>query len=212
MDGLLADTEPLWHEVECAVYAEVGLHITAEECMQTMGMRVDEAVGYWYAKARWEGVTPQAVTERIVERMVEAIAARSEPMPGAVELLARLRARAWPLALASSSMYAVIDAVVNRCGFADSFDVIHSAEDEEYGKPHPAIYLTAAAKLGVGPAECLALEDSVNGMVAAKAAKMRCVVVPMPDARRDQQWGLADAVLPSLEHLDDALLDLLAGG
>jgi sugar-phosphatase len=211
MDGLLADTEPLWHEVECAAYAEVGLDITPEECMQTMGMRVDEAVEYWFAKAPWDG-SPAEVVGRIVGRMVEAIAARTQPMPGAVDLLQRLRARDWPLALASSSPYAIIDAVVTRCGFADAFDVIHSAEDEENGKPHPAIYLTTAAKLGVAPTACLALEDSVNGMVAAKAARMTCVAVPMPGARDDPRWGLADVVLSSLVDLDGPTLETLAAG
>jgi len=211
MDGLLADTEPLWHEVECATYAEVGLHITAEECMQTMGMRVDEAVAYWYAKAPWEG-TADDVVAAIVGRMIEAITARTEPMPGAVDLLARLKALGWRTALASSSPFAIIDAVVRRCGFGEAFEVIHSAEAELNGKPHPAIYLTTAAKLGVAPDKCLALEDSVNGMVAAKAARMKCVVVPMPAARDDPRWGLADLMLPSLADLDVGALERLSAG
>jgi sugar-phosphatase len=212
MDGLLADTEPLWHEVECAAYAEVGLAMTAEECMQTMGLRVDEAVGYWYARAPWPDVTPDELCTRIVERMVAEIATRTAPMSGAVELIARMRARGWRIAVASSSPYAIIDAVVARCDLGAAFDVVHSAQDEAQGKPHPAIYLTAAAKLGVVPTECLALEDSVNGMVASKAARMRCVAVPMPAARHEPQWGLADLVIDSLVALDDAALDRLAVG
>ncbi len=211
MDGLLADTEPLWQEVECAAYADVGLAMTPEECRQTMGMRVDEAVAYWFARAPWRGPTPDEFCAAVVEAMVAAVAARTAPMPGAVELLARLRHQGWRLALASSSPYAIIDAVVRRCRWSDVFDVIHSAEDEDNGKPHPAIYLTAAAKLGADPTRCLALEDSVNGMVAAKAARMRCIVVPMPDARDDPRWGMADAVVTSLADVDDALLAVLAG-
>nr|MBA3655038.1 hexitol phosphatase HxpB [Actinomycetota bacterium] len=210
MDGLLADTEPLWHEVECAAYAEVGLHVTAQECMQTMGMRVDEAVGYWFARSPWAGVTPAVLSVRIVDRMVDAISTRTEPMPGAIDLIARVRARGWSVALASSSPYAIIDAVVTRCGFLDAFEVIHSAQDEDYGKPHPAIYLTAAAKLGVAPTACVALEDSVNGMVAAKAARMGCIAVPMPEARSDPRWALADVVVESLADVDDACLDALS--
>jgi len=99
--------------------------------------------------------------------------------------------------------------VVTRCELADAFDVIHSAEDEDNGKPHPAIYLTTAAKLGVAPTTCLAFEDSVNGMVAAKAARMRCVAAPMPSARRDPEWGLADRVVGSLAEVDAAMLDSL---
>jgi sugar-phosphatase len=212
MDGLLADTEPLWHEVECAAYGEVGLVMTAAECMQTMGLRVDEAVAYWYARAPWPDVTPDALCARIVERMVAEITSRTAPMPGAVDLLERLQARGCRIALASSSPYAIIDAVITRCDLAHMFEVVHSAEDEEFGKPHPAIYLTAARKLGVAPAACVALEDSVNGMVAAKAARMRCIAVPMPGAGGDPRWGLADVVVDSLERVDDTLLLALDGG
>jgi sugar-phosphatase len=212
MDGLLADTEPLWHEVECAAYAAVGLNITAEECMQTMGMRVDEAVGYWYARAPWSGASPADVTRGIVADMVAAIRLRTAPMTGATDLVRRLRARGWGLALASSSPYAIIEAVLDTCGFTESFDVVHSAQDEDFGKPHPAIYLTTAGKLGVTPQSCLALEDSANGLVAAKAARMRCVVVPMPGARQDPRWGLADLVVDSLEGVDDAAIEALAAG
>jgi sugar-phosphatase len=212
MDGLLADTEPLWHEVECAIYATVGLNITAEECMQTMGMRVDEAVNYWFERAPWPGETPAELTVRIVTAMVAAIRERTAPMPGATDLIARLRTAGWSLAIASSSPYAIIEAVVDRCGFADVFDVIHSAQDEDSGKPHPAIYLTAAAKLGVAPQDCLALEDSANGLIAAKAARMTCVVVPMPDARHDPRWGMADLVVDSLADVDAAALAGLQAG
>ena len=212
MDGLLADTEPLWHEVECAVYASVGLPMTAEECMQTMGMRVDEAVRYWYERAPWPSESPEAVVARIVDEMVIAIGKRTSPMPGAVDLIARVRDRGWPVALASSSPYAIIDAVVARCGFEGSFDVIHSAQDEEFGKPHPAIYLTAAAKLGVAPDTCVALEDSANGLIAAKAARMACVVVPMPAARHDARWGMADLVVDSLADVDEPALIALGAG
>lgn len=212
MDGLLADTEPLWHEIEVAAYAEVGLAMTPEECMQTMGLRVDEAVAYWYGRAPWPGPTPAELCATIVERMVAAIALRAGPMAGAVDLIDRLHRRGWRVALASSSPYAIIDAVLARCDLASAFEVVHSAQDEDSGKPHPAIYLTTAAKLGVAPAACLAFEDSVNGMVSAKAARMRCVAVPMPAALENPAWGLADRVVTSLTEVDDAVLDSLGEG
>jgi len=212
MDGLLADTEPLWHEVECAAYAEVGLAITAEECMLTMGLRVDEAVAFWYARTPSMTGSPEELCGRIVERMVAAIATRTAPMPGALELIDRMQARGWGLALASSSPYAIIDAVLTRCGLRAAFSVVHSAQDEERGKPDPAIYLTAAAKLGVAPTACVALEDSVNGMVSAKAARMQVIAVPMPAHRAEPAWGLADVVVDSLVDVDDGVLERLAGG
>ena len=206
MDGLLVDTEPLWHEIECAAYAEVGLPMTAEQCMQTLGLRVDEAVAYWFAKAPWEGLSPEELCAVIVARMVAAIDERSEPMPGAVDLIARLADRGCRLALASSSPYVIIDAVLRRCRLDTAFEVVHSAEDEDSGKPHPAIFLTTAGKLGVAPTACVALEDSLNGLIAAKAARMRCIVVPAAHALADPRWALADAVVASLADVDDAML------
>jgi len=83
-----------------------------------------------------------------------------------------------PVALASSSPYAVIEAALDRLGLTEAFRCVYSAEEEPYGKPHPGVYLTAARKLGVAPEACCAIEDSPNGVLAAKAAKMTCVAVP----------------------------------
>jgi sugar-phosphatase len=76
--------------------------------------------------------------------------------------------------------------------------VLQSAEHEPYGKPHPGVYIAAARALGVSPGDCLAIEDSANGLLAAKAARMRCIVVPEPAVRHDRRFCIADAVLDSL--------------
>ena len=106
------------------------------------------------------------------------------------------------VALASSSAYRVIRAVVERLGLADAFDLIYSAEEEEYGKPHPGVYLTTAHRLGVAPTRCLAVEDSLNGVLAAKAARMKCVAIPEAEARHDPRFAIADTVLDSLNGFD----------
>jgi sugar-phosphatase len=74
------------------------------------------------------------------------------------------------------------------------------------GKPHPGVYLSTAATLGVDPTACLAVEDSFNGAIAAKAARMRVVAVPEPAALRSPRWGFCDALVPSLTEFDEALL------
>ena len=86
--------------------------------------------------------------------------------------------------------------------------VIYSAEFESHGKPHPGVFLAAADYLRVDPLQCLVLEDSVNGMIAAKAARMACVVVPAKDEMDRPEWGLADGVLPSLEGLMELVENL----
>jgi sugar-phosphatase len=110
------------------------------------------------------------------------------------------------LAVASSSPPRLIEASLARLGLRDHFTEIVSAESEPYGKPHPAVFLTTAARLGVAPTECLVFEDSLNGLVAAKAARMICVAVP---ERVDPRFAFADLVLPSLEAFDDDALATL---
>ena len=96
-------------------------------------------------------------------------------------------------------------AVVEKLGLGGAFDFIHSAEEEEYGKPHPAVYLTTARMLGVAPTECLAIEDSLNGVIAAKSARMKCVAIPSPESRVDSRFTIADATLDSLTEINTEL-------
>jgi len=104
--------------------------------------------------------------------------------------------------LASSSQFVLIDAVLDHFYLRDYFQIVHSAESEPYGKPHPGVYLTTASLLGKRARECLAVEDSMNGLVAAKAAMMRCLMVPDVALREDPRLSLADLVVESLEKLD----------
>jgi sugar-phosphatase len=102
-------------------------------------------------------------------------------------------------------------AALHRLGIVDDVTTWHSAEFEPYGKPHPAVYLTTAAKLGVDPVDCLAVEDSFNGAIAAKAARMRVVVIPEAPHRDSPRWGFCDARLDSLDGVDADLLTRLGG-
>jgi len=119
-----------------------------------------------------------------------------------------IAARGLPLGLASSSPARLIDAALAGLGLdRGQFAAVVSAEREAYGKPHPAVYLRAASALGVEPTRCLALEDSLNGALAAKAARMRCIAVPEVFEGCARGFAIADALLPSLERIDDALFD-----
>ena len=82
------------------------------------------------------------------------------------------------------------------------FEKIYSAQEEEYGKPHPAVYISAAKRLNVAPVECLAIEDSFNGVLAAKAAKMKCIAIPYEGVRHDRRFAIADVSLDSLMQID----------
>lgn len=209
MDGVLVDSEPLWRAAEIEVFAGVGLHLSEQDCAATMGKRIDEVVAYWYARHPWQGPSLAQVQKRIVEAVIARVQSDGRPLPGALEALKRLRAWGLRLGLASSSQHAVIAAVLKRLGLTQAFEVVVSAEDAVAGKPHPEVYLRAAAALGVEPGACVAIEDSPKGVAAAKAAGMACVAVARPPVS-PAELGAADAVIGSLDELNAGLLDALA--
>lgn len=206
MDGVLIDSEPLWRDAEVAVLTTVGVPIDDEAAKATTGLRFDEVVGQWYARHPWPGPTQAEIGGRIVAGLVRLVHERGTAMPGALAAVDTLAAAGYPLAIASSSPSEVIAAIVGRLGIGDRFAVLQSAEHEPYGKPHPAVYIEAARRLGVAPTRCLAIEDSPNGVIAAKAARMRCVAVPDPHLRADRRFLAADAALPSLTDLSVEVL------
>lgn len=201
MDGLLIDSEPIWQEAEKLVFGTVGFSLTSEEMRQTMGLKVSEVVEHWYAVRPWSGVSKEYVTSDIVDAVISIIKKRGIAMPGVQHAIGVCRQTGLPLAIASSSFYRIIDTVVDKLGIRSAFSVIHSAEDEPFGKPHPGVYISAAKKLGVNAEYCVAFEDSPNGVVSAKAARMRCIAVPDAFVKNDKRFLIADAVLGSLNEL-----------
>ena len=212
MDGLLVDSEPLWRRAEIAVFARHGVTLTEELCLATRGMFVVDVARRFYEQSRWPGPGPEAVAEEVVGAMAGLLAVEAALKAGARHALGFTRARVGALALASSSPRRLIDVVVDRFALAGDFDVLHSAEDEPAGKPDPAVFLTTARLLGVDPGHCVVFEDSPAGVEAARAAGMACVAVPEPGGRRGgDEFAGADAVLGSLEELDDGLWAALEG-
>ncbi|MCU1488619.1 MAG: 2-deoxyglucose-6-phosphatase [Acidimicrobiaceae bacterium] len=211
MDGLLVDSEPLWREAQVGVLDKLGSDVRAVlERGLVMGMRVDEAVALFRSWAPWEGADDEAVARDIVQAVVASISEHAVLMPGALEALDLFQERGLLLALASGSVPEVVDAVVDRFKLRDRFTVIASAVDDRLGKPHPAIFLRTAAALGAPAADCVVLEDSVNGCIAAKAARMRVIAVPSASDLSDPRFAVADLVLGSLEELKSpAAFDLL---
>jgi mannitol-1-/sugar-/sorbitol-6-/2-deoxyglucose-6-phosphatase len=211
LDGLLIDSEPYWRQAEIEVFASVGLDLTEEQTRQTMGLRIDDAVRHWWDRHPWQGSTPTEVERAVTARVADLIEATGEAMPGARAAIALCRRRGIPMAVCSGSYAVVIEAALDRLGMTDAMSTWHSAEWEPLGKPHPGAYLSTAAKLGVDPTACLAFEDSFNGAISAKAARMRVVAVPEPAALDSPRWGFCDLVLGSLTEFDDDALRGLEG-
>jgi len=202
MDGVLIDSEPMWREVEREVFASVGIELTDEDLYPTMGVRVADVVERWYRRQPWSEPSRERVAETIVDDVARAVRERGVLLDGALGAVDVVRSLGLGVALASSSPMPLILAVISLDGLAERFDVVVSGEDEELGKPDPAVYLSAARRLDVPPERCLAVEDSINGVRAAKAAGMLCVAVPAVGGHDDIPTE-ADLVLGSIGELDD---------
>lgn len=203
MDGLLIDSEPFWRQAEREVFGAVGVHLTDAMCEDAMGLRLAEVIQHWYRRFRWPEPDFEKTEREIIHRVGELIRTRGVLLPGARKAVEFCRKKNVKTALASASATVLIDSFIRRFEMNGLFNILHSAEHEDYGKPHPAVFLSTAEKLGVHPTHCIVLEDSFNGMVAAKAARMVCIVVPEPRAYDDSRWAIADAKLRSLEHFDE---------
>lgn len=205
MDGVLIDSEPFWREAEIIVFQQVDLQLTQSMCLQTKGLRIDEVVAYWYRRHPWEKISQAQIAEDIVAEVIRLIQTKGEILAGVREAVAYFQERQMQVALASSSAYRIIHAVLEKLGLEDAFEVIYSAQDEPLGKPHPGVYITTAEKLGVTPAHCLAIEDSLNGVLAAKSAQMTCIAVPEASERDNPKFAIADHLLHSLTQIPQAM-------
>ncbi len=203
MDGVLIDSEPLWQRVEYEVLSALGVPVTIETIQQTTGLRIDQCVDYWYHKAPWADYDNAKVSTAIVDKVAEEILRTGEAMQGVQQAIDYCQAKGLKIGLATSSFYTIIEAVLSKLGLSDKFIAVQSAEGLTYGKPHPEVYLNCAAALGVDPRYCLAIEDSFNGLIAARAANMQTVAIPAPEQRGQAKWVVA-------HHQADSLLDLPA--
>ncbi len=147
----------------------------------------------------------------IVDRVIELVLSDGVLKPGADHAIDLCAARGLALAVASSSEHRLIEAALGHFGLRGRFDVVCSAEDEEYGKPHPAVFLAAAAGLGVPARRCVVWEDAPAGVLAAKAASMSCIAVPEAGEGHHPAFALADLVVDSLLEVGAGDLDRLAG-
>ena len=201
MDGVLVDTERSWHDVRRDLVEEHGgtWHAGANRAMQ--GLSTAE----WTAYMADDLGVPLAPDEiaRLVSAELDRIYHAQPPfLPGAIETVGRLAAAGRRLAVASSSPRTIIDALLDAGGITDAFEVVLSSEEVPRGKPSPDVYLEAARRLGVEPAECLAVEDSANGLRAAAAAGMEVYAIPNPhEPPDDDALALASRVGADLPEL-----------
>jgi HAD superfamily hydrolase (TIGR01509 family) len=200
LDGLLLDSEQVWDEVREAFTRERGGRWHEQAQADMMGMSSTEWSRYMHDQLGLHE-PPEELNRIVVERMEDRYRERLPVVEGAVEAVRRIGAR-WPLGLASSSNRPLINLALELMGAADLFRVTVSSEEVERGKPAPDVYLEAARRLGVRPENVVAIEDSANGIRAAKAAGMRVIAIPNPHfPPPDDVLAQADLVLESLAEL-----------
>jgi mannitol-1-/sugar-/sorbitol-6-/2-deoxyglucose-6-phosphatase len=205
LDGLLVDSEILWHRAELELLVPLGAAIDASSTRSTKGMFVGEVVDHYHGLVGWESPPRDELIELLLDRVGSLVEQEGRLMPGATRAL-DLCARLARCGLASSTPRSLIDRVLAHFGIGGAFEVVHSAEDELFGKPDPAVYLTTARLLDVAPSNCLAFEDSPAGVLAATSATMGCVAVPAAEERDHPAFDRATVVLDSLDELNEAWL------
>jgi HAD superfamily hydrolase (TIGR01509 family) len=199
MDGLLIDSEPIWTDAARKVMQRVNFTISDALKNQTTGLSIKLFLEYCHKIQPWNTPSFEELEREILEYAHENILAHAVAMPGAIDLVKNLKAQGLKLAVASASHMDLIEGVLKRLEIIDYFDTWHSGELEEFTKPHPAVYLTTAAKLGLRPDECIAFEDSHAGLRSAHAAGMITISVPAIEVFDDAKFDMAHYKINSLE-------------
>lgn len=209
MDGLLIDSEPLWQQAGAETLQEYGVTLTDEQYILTTGLRTPEWVDYWFTHFLISKDQAIAAARQIEQAALDKIKQHGEAMEGVQYIMEFFKQHNYHIGLASSSPMRLIEAVVDKLNIQPYLNAITSAEHLPYGKPHPQVFLNCAELLQVPPTACICFEDSFNGMIAAKAARMKCVVIPAPHVHHEGRWDAADRKLTSLLGFNKTVLDTL---
>src|SRR5215475_483059 len=201
LDGVLADSEPWWNEVDAKLLAEHGVNYRGEYHRNVLGVSYRLAVDF-YKNAFRISASVEELMRRRTEIAIDFFAKRVSLFPFAKTTLEQLREMTLHLALATSSVSASARPFLERTGIRSFFDVILTGDEVQRGKPDPDIYLRTANRLGMATEKCLVIEDALAGVAAAKAAKMRVAAIPdtrFVDPREYEKE--ADYVLGSLSEI-----------
>ncbi|MDX6189398.1 hexitol phosphatase HxpB [Flavobacterium sp. Fl-318] len=194
MDGVLIDSEPLWQKAEFEVFSSLGVTVTKEMAEITRTMTTAEVAKFWYTKFPWTNTNLETTEQLVIEKVTELIKNEGLGISGIKTYIESLRLEGFKIGLATNSPYSIIPIVLEKLNLTPLFDSVSSSDDEENGKPDPAVYLTASRKLGVAPNDCIAIEDSYSGMRAAKSAGMR-VAAFTNNTTNGVDTSLADCII-----------------
>jgi len=209
MDGLLINSEPLWKQAADEILQQFDIRLTNKQYDTTTGLRTKEFIAHWFNHFKLpEHLQPKA-TDDIIDLVTEKVKSHPSIMPGVQHIIEYFLKKECSIGIATSSPKSLADVIIDLMGIRPVLGAISTAEHLPYGKPHPQVYINCAAALMVPTSDCISFEDSFNGMIAAKAAKMKCVVVPTGHLTNDAKWGAADLKISSLQNFNDLLMNHL---
>jgi mannitol-1-/sugar-/sorbitol-6-/2-deoxyglucose-6-phosphatase len=206
MDGLLIDSEPLWQEAGASLLQQYGISLSDAQYHSTTGLRTPEWIDYWFGFYKIDKQFNASASAFIEKAALEIIQEKGNPMPGVKYIMDFFKAQNFRIGLASSSPMHLIQMVIKKLEIGHYLSAVTSAEKLPFGKPHPQVFLDCATLLQVSPSTCICFEDSFNGLIAAKAARMKCVIVPAPQLHHETRWDAADLKLSSLEQFTEKSL------
>lgn len=209
MDGVLIDSEPFWEEAGKETLAKFNIVLTADQYASTTGLRTREWIDWWFTFFKVDKRLAREAEISIVAKAIQKINDHAVTMPGVDYIFKFFMERNFVIGLATSSPVALIDVVTEKLQIRRFINAFSSAEELPHSKPHPQVYMNCAEKLNVSALDCICFEDSFNGMIAAKAARMKCVVIPAESQRHLLHWSAANCKIDSFFAFDESMLKLL---
>lgn len=202
MDGVLIDSEPLWHQAEQQILGGLGIDFTKPPLLQSTGLTTATVIDHWYQHQPWPELSPEQVHQQIIDFVAKGVASSGIPKTGLLALLAENARRQLKMAVATNSPKVLLDTTLARLDIESYFQARCHVELVQHGKPAPDIYLLAASKLGVQPEHCLVFEDSFAGVSAAKAAGMTVVAIPAEHEWQHSKFAIADYKIRCFTEFD----------
>lgn len=206
MDGVIIDSEPIHQECERQIFKILEINVSDEQHNALVGT-TDEIMWSQIGNLYELPITVPEIIQLKKSLYIEYLKKEAylRPIPYIPELIVDLCKNNFLLVLASSSPHEQINYILENLRIRHYFHATISGEDVKKGKPHPEIFLKAAESVGIEPELCVVIEDSYNGVTAAKSANMKCIAYKNPNSG-DQDLSKADVVVRSLAEITVILI------